>query len=196
MKHKCGILRPWSMYATPKVDLFGSPEGLTREAWGLRRVLSNDTENQRDLEENVPCGRLNEKYVQRVAIEYLVAHYRSVLDTQAVVAEPEAVVSAKTKLGSGRADGLVIAQLSDETIYTVTVEAKSARTLSRIRHWYRDEDRDWVLHALLVGGFGLIVAAVVGWSVGTWFWMWVFPALIFLVASFACLLLTVDQYRS
>lgn len=122
----------------------------------------------------MPRGRLNEKHVQRAAIKWLATHYQSMSSVEAVVAEPEVAVSAKTKLGSGRADGLIAAQLLDGTIYTAAVEAKSARTLLNISLWYRDEK--WILHALLVGGFGLVVAGVIGWLIGTWFWM-AFPNL-------------------
>lgn len=144
----------------------------------------------------MPRGRLNERYVQCIAVEWLAKRYQSTLGTRAVVAEIEVVVSAKTKLGRGRADGLIVAQLSDGMIYTASVEAKSARTLSSLSWWYRDDDKQWLLHSLLVGGLGLMVAGVIGWSIGTWFWTFVFPILTFFVVGFVYLLLTVERYRS
>jgi hypothetical protein len=141
----------------------------------------------------MPRGRLNEKHVQRAAIKWLATHHHSTLSAEAVVAEPEVVVSRKTKLGSGRADGLIAAQLLDGSIYTAAVEAKSARTIFNISLWYRDEK--WILHALLVGGFGLVVTGIIGWLIGTWFWMWLFPILTFFIVGFAHLLFTFEHHR-
>jgi hypothetical protein len=141
----------------------------------------------------MPRGRLNEKHVQDAAIKWLAAHYTITLSAKVVAAESEVVVSSKTKLGSGRADGLIAARLPDGTIYTASVEAKSARTIVNISRWYRDEQ--WVLHAFLAGGFGLIFAGLGGWFVGTWFWMWIFPTLMFFIASLVYLVLTSGHHR-
>lgn len=130
---------------------------------------------------------------QRVAVDWLASYYRDSLGVQAIVPETEVRVQAKSKLGFGRADGLVASLLPDGTVYTAALEAKSARTLLNVSPWYDDER--WVLHALIAGGLGLLSAGLVGWFVDTWFWMWVFPVLMFLGASFAYLLLTREHSR-
>ena len=50
-----------------------------------------------------PRGRLNEKHVQRVAVEWLASYYADKGGVQAVHAELGTVVSANSKLGRKRA---------------------------------------------------------------------------------------------
>src|SRR5215212_12174449 len=109
----------------------------------------------------MPRGRLNEKHVQRVALEQLALRYESKAGVQAVVAEPEVRVSKHSKLGFGRADGLVASLMPDGTVYTATLEAKSARTLPNIMLRYGD--KQWFLHAFIAGLVGLLLTGLVGW---------------------------------
>lgn len=99
-------------------------------------------------------------------------------------------------LGRGRADGLVAWLTSNGTIGTAALEAKSSRTLSHIAFGYLDGRL--LLHALTAGAIGLLLAGAGGWLVGTWFWMWVFPIVVFLTAGFAYLLFAQEysQYRA
>jgi hypothetical protein len=55
-----------------------------------------------------------------------------------------------------------------------------------------------LLHAILVGVVGLILAGIIGWFIGGWFWVWIFPLLVFILTGFAYLLVTADfsHYRS
>lgn len=110
----------------------------------------------------MPRGRLNEKHVQRVAVDWLASYYRDRPGVQAIVPETEVRVQAKSKLGFGRADGLVASLLPDGTVYTAALEAKSARTLLNVSPWYDDER--WVLHALIAGSG----CCQPGWWVGSW----------------------------
>lgn len=95
----------------------------------------------------MPRGRLNEKYVQQVAVYWLASHYESEFNVLAVVPETEVRVQTKSKLGFGRADGLVSSLLPDGTVYTAALEAKSARTLVNVSPWY--DDTQWLLHSLI-----------------------------------------------
>src|SRR3712207_4095992 len=108
----------------------------------------------------MPRGRLNEKHVQQAAVNWLASYYRDKVNVQAAVAEKEVVVRAKSKLGWGRADGLIAAQKTDGTVHTAALEAKSARTLLNMSPWYDDER--WVLHAAIAGALGLLLAGLVG----------------------------------
>lgn len=141
----------------------------------------------------MPRGRLSEKHVKQVAVEWLASYYRGRESVQAVVPETEAVVRAETRLGSGRADGLVAWQLSDGSVGTAAMEAKSWRTLSNLRRQYGN--KRWALHALAAGGLGLLPAGLMGWYVGTWFWMWVVPMLVFFGVGLAYLLSTTRRSR-
>lgn len=142
----------------------------------------------------MPRGRLSERYVQKAAIKWLTSYYGQ-SDIQVVVSEKEVRVKSKDNLGSGRADGLIVAQFSDGTIYTASLEAKSSKTIFNISPFYRDGK--WLLHAVLVGVTGLILAGLVGWSVGGWFWACVFPLLAFVGVGFVYLMITYDysHYR-
>jgi hypothetical protein len=142
----------------------------------------------------MPRGRLNEKHVQRVALEWLASYYADKVGVQAVYAEMETVISANCKLGSGRADGLVASLMPDETVYTAALEAKSARTLPNIMLRYGD--MQWLLHALIAGLIGMVVAGSIGWFLSDSWWLrWIVPPVAFFAASFAYLLLTTEHAR-
>lgn len=141
----------------------------------------------------MPRGRLNEKYVQQAAVDWLTCHYKHRFGVRSVVPEMEVMVQAKNKMGFGRADGLVASLLPNGIVFTAALEAKSARTLLNISPWYDDER--WVIHVLIAGVFGLLSAGIVGWFLGTWFWMLIFSVLGFFCASFAYVLLTREHSR-
>ena len=67
-----------------------------------------------------------EKHVQKVAVEWLASFYADRAGVRAVHTETETRVVAGSKLGSGRADGLVASLMDDGTVYTASLEAKSA----------------------------------------------------------------------
>lgn len=131
----------------------------------------------------MPRGRLNEKYIKQVAVDWIASYYRGREGVQAVVPETDVTVRAETRLGSGRADGLVAWQLFDGTIHTAAMEARSWRTLSGARH------NGLASYVLAAGGIGLLVG-LIGWYIGAWSWMWVFPILVFFGVGFAYLLST------
>ena len=141
----------------------------------------------------MPRGHLTEKYVQRAAVEWLEERLRTAYNTRAVVGEREVVVRPGTKLGSGRADGLVAARLQDGYTYTAAIEAKSTKTRRNITSW--NLDRDWILHACLAGGIGMLLAGSIGWVTGGWLWMVLLSIPTLLVAGFVYLLLASEHHR-
>ncbi len=142
----------------------------------------------------MPRGRLNEKHVQLAALKWLASYYRDKVGVRAVHAELETVVSANSKLGSGRADGLVASLMADGTVHTAALEAKSARTLPNIMLRYGDEQ--WGLHALIVGLLGMAVAGSLGWFLSdSWLLRWIAPVVAFFAVGFAYLLLTQEHAR-
>jgi hypothetical protein len=138
----------------------------------------------------MPSGRLSESYVQRVAVNWLASHYQRKLGPQVVLQELEVGVKSKTRFGRGRADGLIVAQLSNGSVHVASLEAKSSRTFLNISPSYRDEK--WLLHAISMGVIGLVLTGLVGWSVKGWFWMWVFPLLVFITVGLVYLMITYD----
>lgn len=141
----------------------------------------------------MPRGQLSERYVQRVAVWWLEERLRTTCNARAVAGELEAVVRVGTKLGSGRADGLVAARMPDGYVYTAALEAKSAKTRRNVVTW--DLDDKWVLHASLIGGLGLLVAGIVGWIAGGWLWMVLLSVPAFFAVGLAYLLLTSEHHR-
>jgi hypothetical protein len=142
----------------------------------------------------MPRGRLNEKHVQRVAVDWLASYYADKVSVRAVHADTETAVSAKSRLGSGRADGLVASLMSDGTAYTAALEAKSARTLPNIMLRYGDDE--WLLHALIAGLFGLLLAGSIGWFFSeAWFFRWVLPVVTFFGVAIAYLFFTRQHAR-
>lgn len=131
----------------------------------------------------MPRGHLNESYVQRVAVEWLADYCRQRLSAKAILPAMEVRVSSRSTLGYGRADGLVIAQLSDESIFTASLEAKSSRTWGDVR--ISNRDLKWFTHSLVIAVLVGVASASVGSSVGEgWFWDFVFPILMFFGAGF------------
>jgi hypothetical protein len=142
----------------------------------------------------MPRGRLNEKYVQRVAVDRLASHYASRPNVLSVLSETEVGVRTDSALGSGRADGVVAALMPDGSVYTAALEAKSARTLPNISLRYRDEQ--WLLHRLAAGVLGLLLTGSVGWLVGgSWLLRWALPVVAFFAVTFAYLLITQEHAR-
>jgi len=133
-------------------------------------------------------------HVQRAAVNWLASYYEDKVGVQAVRAETEVAVRADSKLGSGRADGLVAALMADGSLYTATLEAKSTRTLRNFSLRYRDGQ--WLLHALVAGLVALLVAGSIGWLVGgTWLLRWALPIAAFVAATFAYLFITAQHAR-
>jgi hypothetical protein len=139
----------------------------------------------------MPRGRLTERYVRDAALKWLVSYYDKKQIFQGVISQREVGVSKRNKLGYGRADGLIVAQLEDGKIFTASLEAKSSRTFFNIIPWYKDER--WVVHSFLAGIIGLLLAAIIAWSLGSgWFWVWILPLIVFVVVGIGYLLITSD----
>ncbi len=137
----------------------------------------------------MPRGNLTEKYVQQTALKKLKAHYQPRFP--AAIACQEVGVFKKCNLGRGRADGLIVAQSAVGQIFIASFEAKSSRTLFNLLPWYKDEK--WVGHAFMVGFISLLVAAVIAFDqTANWFWLWLFPVILFIVVAVAYLVITND----
>jgi hypothetical protein len=92
------------------------------------------------------------------------------------------------------ADGLVASLMPDGTVHTAALESKSARTLPSIMLRYGDGQ--WLLHALVAGLLGMVVAGSLGWFFSeTWLSRWILPVVAFFAVGFAYLLLTQEHAR-
>ena len=139
----------------------------------------------------MPRGRLTEKYVQEKALSWLESHYAHQAGVRAVHHVTQTWVVAGSKLGSGRADGLVASLMDDGTVNTASLEAKSARTLPSITLRYGDAP--WFLHALVAGLVGM---GAIGWFFGGgWLLKWVLPPVAFFAVGLAYLVLTARHAR-
>lgn len=138
----------------------------------------------------MPRGRLTEKHVQRIAVNWLAMHYQSRSDVRAVVAEMEVVV---TTAGFGRADGLIVAQRTDGSILTAALEAKSSRTVFNISLWHHD--KRWFSHALTAAGISGLFVLWASWLAGVGGWMWGLSVVIFVLVGVGCLWLTREHPR-
>ena len=76
----------------------------------------------------MPSGHLNERTVQEAAIEWLEDESIARPGIIAAVSKDEVRVRKNSKLGWGRTDGLIAAQVDDGSIFTASIEAKSSRT--------------------------------------------------------------------
>jgi len=99
----------------------------------------------------MPRGKLNEKYVQDIAVEFLRDFYIKRFNTNCIFAEKELCVKKSLK----RVDGLIAAKQGEKDIFVAVVEAKSYRTLYSLIPI--DGDNSWFVHGILAG---LIIALI------------------------------------
>lgn len=130
----------------------------------------------------MPRGKKDEITVQRDAVHLLVRHYKSQLEWHSITYQIEAVIFNECKMGKGRADGLIVARLADESIFTASVEAKSFRTLRNLEPTPLNKKR--INHALVVGVTIFLLVFTTGWLLSdSFFWKWSFPLLMFFVGG-------------
>jgi hypothetical protein len=131
----------------------------------------------------MPRGKLNEIYVQQIAVKWLTKRYQSRSDVQAIVSGLEARINKNSPLGRGRADGLIAAQLLNGAIYTVSIEAKSSRTWKAInvQHLYER----MLLHAAIFAVLFTLALLLLGiTTTQAMFLEVIFPIIAITVAGF------------
>ena len=131
-------------------------------------------------------SRLTESYVRDAALKWLKCHYREAQHTEAVLARTEVCV----KGGRARADGLVVSVPGDASVFTASLEAKSSKTILNVFATQAGKTGVWLWHAAIAGTLGLILAGHYGQRSGSWFLVWVFPVLVFVLVALAFLVLT------
>ncbi len=141
----------------------------------------------------MPRGRLKEKYVQDVAVEWLASHYADHDDIVVTAYQKEKKVNGPKKIGWGRVDELIAMQRTDGRIHVASMEAKSSKTYGNIRPQYNDSK--WFFHALIVGMVCALLAFIIGRFLGGWFWQWVLPIIVFIVGGIVYLLATMENNR-
>lgn len=142
----------------------------------------------------MPRGHLDERYVQGVAVAWLADHYNAQLSPKAVVPTTEARIRKASKYGNGRADGLIAALLDDDTVYTISLEAKSHRTWNDIR--IQNADVKWILHALGAGALFLLLGVYLGNLLGGgWFLGLCIPSIFLIAGAAAFMTLTYSSSR-
>lgn len=116
-------------------------------------------------------SRLNEKYVQKIALSYLNQYYLSKFNCKSGFARKE-VRTKKNK----RADGLLCFCTDKHSSHTVSIEAKSHKTLNSLLPFW--DDNKLGIHFFLTA---LLVTAGVIYIVNDFQWYWILLAA---VASF------------
>lgn len=84
-------------------------------------------------------NRLEEKYIQAVAIDFLEDFYRKCCHNNRIVQYAEVQTTA-----GNRADGLIVWETAPNDIRVVSIEAKSANTIRSLRtRWDEEKMSDW-----------------------------------------------------
>jgi len=100
-------------------------------------------------------NRLREKYIQEVALEYLEKRYRKFSYNGQIKALKEAHT-----IGGKRADGIIVWKKSPKEVRLVSMEAKSASTISNLlKRWDQEKLSNWSLIAsegVILVGFCLL----------------------------------------
>lgn len=133
-------------------------------------------------------GQLRERYVQRVATAWVAGQYEGRDGVAGVATRLEAVVRPDSPHGRGRADGLVVVQHQDGTIWTIAIEAKSSRTLVNLSASLDDDP--WLLRGCGAGLVGAIVGGVIGWAIAGWLLATLFAVVGFVALGLGYLKLT------
>ncbi len=104
--------------------------------------------------------RLTEQYVQCVSLGYLKEYYKEKYKKDTVFAKQEVVV--RKRFGGGRADGLISFRDFNHNIFTVSLEAKSCKTLCNITFWYDDIKR--TNHGFFTGFIAIVISLYLLWD--------------------------------
>lgn len=90
-------------------------------------------------------SRLTEKFVQKTAIEYLKEYYAEKYQTEKIFGRDE--VRTSDAYHNKRADGLICFNSNKQIEHTISIEAKSHRTLGSLLTYWNDEKLG--LHTLI-----------------------------------------------
>lgn len=141
----------------------------------------------------MPRGHLNERYVQKAAVEWLATHYKETLKHKAVLPTMEKFVRKNSQYGSGRADGLVATLLADNSIFVASLEAKSARTWKDIRG--DNLQLELAIELLLIGLVACVVGSFLGNILGFHDWAFAVLCLIVSVAIYGLFLFKRKRHK-
>ena len=111
-------------------------------------------------------SRLTEKFIKKTAIEYLKEYYTEKYQTEKVFGRDE--VRTNTDFKNKRADGLICFHSDKQIEHTVSIEAKSHRTLGSLLSYWNDEKL--ALHALIIS-IPLGLLAIIFTHDLSWYWI-------------------------
>lgn len=138
----------------------------------------------------MPRGKLSEKYVQNVGLEYLKEYYIRKYKKESIFARKE--VKVKKKYGGGRADGLISFKDNEGRIFVVSMEAKSCKTNKNICFWY--DNNKWRKHTFLVAILGLI-SSIIFFLESSWIVQWGLSFIFFIVLGFFYMIVTGEYIK-
>lgn len=123
-------------------------------------------------------SRLTEKFVQKTAIEYLKQYYAEKYRTPKIFGRDE--VRTNSEYNKKRADGVICFNSSKQVEHTVSIEAKSHRTLGSLLTYWNDER--FVLHAL-ISSIPLGLLTIIFTRDLAWYWIFLI-ALVSIIITF------------
>lgn len=129
-------------------------------------------------------GKLTEKYVQEASLNFLADYYKRKYSLEKIFAKTE--VKTTYKKTNGRADGLIAFRTVDNSIYTVSLEAKSHKTFNSLRTIYENKKFFGLGFLFLILSFTIIHTLLLnqGWVI-----KWIFAFIMSLVLTFGLLIL-------
>lgn len=139
-------------------------------------------------------ARLTEKHIQKKAIQFLERHYQEKFEPSTIYSQQE--VRTVEKFKKKRADGLLCFESQLHKEHTVSLEAKSHKTLGALLPVWND--KDLILSAVV----GIILALISTYFLGylEWYWITLSALSIFIGSFFLSVLLLVlvepDYFKS
>lgn len=111
-------------------------------------------------------SRLTEKFIQKKALEYLQEYYQEKFHPTTIYAREE--VRTNSQFHNKRADGLLCFNCNQQMEYTVSLEAKSHKTLGSLSAYWNDNKM--ALHALMIA-IPLGLLSIIFSHPLAWYWI-------------------------
>lgn len=139
-------------------------------------------------------SRLTEKHIQTKAIAFLESHYKQKFEPSVIFSRPE--VRTVKKYKKKRADGLLCFESPTQREYTVSLEAKSHKTLGALLPSWNSKD---LLLGIMIGFLNAAVTMYL-FSAIAWYWITLIAIFAFIIGFYVSFLLLAivepDHFKS
>ncbi|WP_037319722.1 hypothetical protein [Salegentibacter sp. Hel_I_6] len=123
-------------------------------------------------------SRLTEKHIQKKAIIFLENHYRQKFEPSAIFSRPE--VRTVKRYKKKRADGLLCFESPMQREHTISLEAKSHKTLGALIPAWNNKDLTFVL---IIGIMTAFLSVYSSYAL-PWYWIILISILAFIIGVF------------